>query len=164
VSADRERKILAELIAGEEVEPGLAEQALDRLHVKAEQSEQFKEAIVAALAELGLPGIGYPAPVTEAVRVLSLALDLANEDVPRPPSEILTEGLSGEMEVVRERSEEVADGVHTIPVPKGWSVEQAWEAISRGEGLPAEEVGWANVEIRDGKMTRTYRPEESPDE
>lgn len=26
--------------------------------------------------------------------------------------------------------------VHTIPVPPGWSAEQAWECISRSERLP----------------------------
>jgi hypothetical protein len=26
--------------------------------------------------------------------------------------------------------------IHTIPVPKGWSTEQAWEALRRGDTLP----------------------------
>lgn len=25
--------------------------------------------------------------------------------------------------------------VHVIPVPRGWSIEQAWEAIQRGDTL-----------------------------
>lgn len=40
--------------------------------------------------------------------------------------------------------------VHTIPVPRGWSVEQAWEAIARGDELIDPEPVWANVLIRDG--------------
>ena len=49
------------------------------------------------------------------------------------------------------------DGVHTIPVPRGWSVEQAWEAIRRGQPLPADENGsWANVLIRDGHFAYLY--------
>lgn len=44
------------------------------------------------------------------------------------------------------------DGVHTIPVPRGWSPEQAWEAISRGETLFDKEPGWANVLVRDGRF------------
>ena len=39
--------------------------------------------------------------------------------------------------------------IHTIPVPYGWSIEQAWEAISRGDLLPEEEQSWAVVETDD---------------
>lgn len=156
MSVERETKILAELILGEEVEPGLAEQALRRLKLKAENGEMFKEAIVTALDEL-VTALDSPVPGSQQIfavaETLSQALLLANEDVPRSPSEILTENLPAELEAVWER-EKVEDGIHTIPVPKGWSIEQAWEAISRGEGLPAEEVAWANVEVKDGKMTR----------
>lgn len=35
--------------------------------------------------------------------------------------------------------------IHVIPVPRGWSIEQAWEHISRGELLTDPEPGWANV-------------------
>jgi hypothetical protein len=36
----------------------------------------------------------------------------------------------------------------------GWSVEQAWEAISRGDKLDDRdpEPSWANVLVRDGKL------------
>lgn len=44
------------------------------------------------------------------------------------------------------------DGVHTIPVPRGWTPEQAWEAIRRGDLLTDPEPLWANVVIRDGKF------------
>lgn len=45
----------------------------------------------------------------------------------------------------------MSDVVHTIPVPEGWSVEQAWEAISRGDKLPTQKgCSWANVIVRDG--------------
>lgn len=45
--------------------------------------------------------------------------------------------------------------IHTIPVPRGWSVEQAWEAIRRGALLTdPEPQGWANIEVRDGSMLR----------
>jgi hypothetical protein len=42
--------------------------------------------------------------------------------------------------------------IHTIPVPNGWSVEQAWEAIRRGDELTDPEPMWANVLIRDGNF------------
>lgn len=44
--------------------------------------------------------------------------------------------------------------IHTIPVPLGWSVEQAWEAIKRGEQVPDLAPRWANVEVRSGEMVR----------
>lgn len=44
--------------------------------------------------------------------------------------------------------------IHTIPVPRGWSVEQAWEAISRDDCLSDPYPSWANVETRDGKFLR----------
>lgn len=47
------------------------------------------------------------------------------------------------------------DGVHTIPVPRGWSPEQAWEAIRREDGLEVASIdGWANVLIENGKYVR----------
>lgn len=40
--------------------------------------------------------------------------------------------------------------IHTIPVPPGWSPEQAWEAIKREDDLPEEEdPSWINVETDD---------------
>lgn len=44
------------------------------------------------------------------------------------------------------------DGVHTIPVPRGWSPEQAWEAICRGDLLTDPEPQWANVLVKDGRF------------
>lgn len=44
------------------------------------------------------------------------------------------------------------DGVHTIPVPQGWSPEQAWEAIKRGDVLTDPEPAWANVRVVDGRF------------
>ena len=38
--------------------------------------------------------------------------------------------------------------VHTIPVPEGWSVEQAHEAIRRGDPMPPA-ARWANVLVED---------------
>ena len=157
MSVEREAKILAELILGEDVEVKLAEQALRRLKVKAENGEAFQEAIVTALDELVTALDSSPIPGSQQVfavaETLSQALLLATEDVPRSPSEILTENLPDELETVH-TYEPVKDGVHTIPVPKGWSIEQSWEAVSRGEGLPAEAVEWVRVEVKDGKMTR----------
>lgn len=45
--------------------------------------------------------------------------------------------------------------VHTIAVPYGWSVEQAWEAITRNDPVPAlYPVSWHNVIVRsDGRWT-----------
>lgn len=37
--------------------------------------------------------------------------------------------------------------IHTIPVPKGWSTEQAWEALRRGDTLPDTIQFWTNVEV-----------------
>lgn len=51
-------------------------------------------------------------------------------------------------------NEEHLWAVHTIPVPRGWSIEQAWEAISRGDTLKDEEPDWANVLVRDGMLVR----------
>ena len=42
-----------------------------------------------------------------------------------------------------------AVSIHTIPIPRGWSVEQAWEAIVRKTPLTfeaGEDPRWANVE------------------
>jgi len=53
--------------------------------------------------------------------------------------------------------------IHTIPVPVGWSPEQAWEAISRGDRLehPDGEPTWVNVETRDGRFVRLHLAEEA---
>jgi hypothetical protein len=51
--------------------------------------------------------------------------------------------------------------IHTIPVPAGWSAEQAWEAISRGVEIPNGEPGWTNVEIVDGRLVRWFPTETS---
>lgn len=45
--------------------------------------------------------------------------------------------------------------IHTIPVPHGWTPEQAWEHIARGgihiSGLSAKRpCSWANVRITNG--------------
>lgn len=50
------------------------------------------------------------------------------------------------------------DGIHTIPVPRGMSVEQAWENIVRGVALADREPAWANVEVKDGRMVRVIPP------
>lgn len=44
------------------------------------------------------------------------------------------------------------DGIHTIPVPRGWSPEQAWEAIKRGDDLTDKRSRWANVRIENGRF------------
>ena len=55
--------------------------------------------------------------------------------------------------------------IHTIPVPRGWSVEQAWEAIQRGDLLTdPEPQGWANVEVHSGRMIRVLPPESGDDD
>lgn len=48
------------------------------------------------------------------------------------------------------------DGIHTIPVPHGWSVEQAWEAIQRGTPMQIMRGSWANIEVKDGKMVKVH--------
>lgn len=54
----------------------------------------------------------------------------------------------------------LGDGVHTIPVPHGWTPEQAWEAISRRQLLFDPEPYWANVLIRDGRLVELLDIEE----
>ena len=44
----------------------------------------------------------------------------------------------------------MSDVIHTIPVPRGWSVEQAWEAVKNGDKLNDPNPSWANVVVRDG--------------
>jgi hypothetical protein len=46
------------------------------------------------------------------------------------------------------------DGIYTIPVPRGWSVEQAWEAITRGDRLADPRPCWVNVCVRDGAIRK----------
>ena len=46
--------------------------------------------------------------------------------------------------------------IHTIPVPKGWSIERAWEAISRSDQLPAPH-SWSTVAVRDGKLVKVIK-------
>jgi hypothetical protein len=48
---------------------------------------------------------------------------------------------------------------HTIPVPRGWSIEQAWEAIQRGDLLTDEEPSWANILAVGGKFQKVMWPE-----
>ena len=37
--------------------------------------------------------------------------------------------------------------VHRIPVPSGWSVEQAWEAIRRDDPIPENGSVWADIAV-----------------
>lgn len=50
----------------------------------------------------------------------------------------------------------MTDCIHTIPVPPGWTPEQAWEQISRGELLPTDypesEQRWVSVEVADSTI------------
>jgi hypothetical protein len=56
--------------------------------------------------------------------------------------------------------QEARPTIHTIPVPGGWSPEQAWEAIKRGDlPLPTPPKGWANIETVAGYYTRLHTPE-----
>lgn len=51
--------------------------------------------------------------------------------------------------------------IHTIPVPYGWSIEQAWEAITRDDLLPDEGQSWVNIETDDNdKFVRVIDKEE----
>lgn len=36
--------------------------------------------------------------------------------------------------------------IHTIPVPIGWSPEQAWHAIKNNDVLPDTDAYWVNVD------------------
>ena len=57
------------------------------------------------------------------------------------------------------------DGVHTIPVPRGWSIEQSWEHIRRGVILTDPEPNWAVILVRDTHLVRVLSDEreEEPD-
>jgi hypothetical protein len=57
--------------------------------------------------------------------------------------------------------EKPQDGIHTIPVPRGWSVEQAWEAHCRGAALPADRPSSASVLIRGGRLAYLYEGKRS---
>lgn len=46
------------------------------------------------------------------------------------------------------------DGIHTIPVPRGMSIEQAWECIKRGDPLVDHLPYWANIEVKGDRMVR----------
>jgi hypothetical protein len=163
VSVDLQVATLRDFVDGRDTDQAIARLALDSLakiaRVSSENAEHYKEAIVACLDMFEeVPVAESPAAVDQAVRILNQALDLATEEVPRPPAEILTENLPAEIEVFQERSAE--DGIHAVAVPEGWTVEQAWEAVARGEGVPGEgPVRWANVEVKDGKFVRALIPE-----
>jgi hypothetical protein len=58
----------------------------------------------------------------------------------------------------------VVDGVHTIPVPRGWTAEQAWEAISRGDRLTDPEPVWAHVLVVGGRFVELLEDEGASDE
>lgn len=51
--------------------------------------------------------------------------------------------------------------VHTIPVPHGMSVEQAWEMIRRGDKLKDPNPRWANIETSDdGRFVHLIKVED----
>ena len=52
--------------------------------------------------------------------------------------------------------ERPAASIHAIPVPRGWSVEQAWEAISRGDLLTDPDPAWGVVRVEDGRLTKVF--------
>jgi hypothetical protein len=46
--------------------------------------------------------------------------------------------------------------IHTIPIPRGWSVEQAWEHIDRNDGIVIDgSYWWANILVVDGRYRGT---------
>lgn len=44
--------------------------------------------------------------------------------------------------------------LHVIPVPRGWSAEQAWEAIQRGDLLTDEQPSWSVVRAEAERFVR----------
>jgi hypothetical protein len=46
----------------------------------------------------------------------------------------------------------MSSALHVIPVPQGWSPEQAWEAIKRGDLLTDPEPDWSIVRTENGRM------------
>jgi hypothetical protein len=120
----------------------------------------LKEGMVAALQALTEPDPSLA--IYHAAKIIDETLTELREEPLRPLGEIAAEAITPEaviagVEVVREPP---ADGVHTIPVPEGWSIEQAWETINRGEGMPVDGgVRWANVKVEGGRLTTIYKPE-----
>lgn len=51
--------------------------------------------------------------------------------------------------------------LRTIPVPAGWSIEQAWEAIRRGDLLTDPEPMWANIETDGDRLIRVLPMDDS---
>lgn len=51
-----------------------------------------------------------------------------------------------------------ANGLHVIPVPRGWSVEQAWEAISRGDLLTDADPAWGIARVVNGRYVGLIEP------
>jgi hypothetical protein len=49
--------------------------------------------------------------------------------------------------------------LHVIPVPQGWSVEQAWEAITRGDLLTDPDPYWGIVRAENGRMVELIEVE-----
>lgn len=44
------------------------------------------------------------------------------------------------------------DGIHTIPVPRGMTVQEAWANIKQGALLLDADPDWTNIEVRDGEL------------
>lgn len=49
----------------------------------------------------------------------------------------------------------------SIPVPRDWSVEQAWEAIRRGDDIKEPALWWAAILVEDGKFVRQIEYDEA---
>lgn len=54
--------------------------------------------------------------------------------------------------------------IHTIPVPRGWSPEQAWEAMRRNEHkktFDTDDITWVNIRADDnGNLLKIYYKDE----
>lgn len=50
--------------------------------------------------------------------------------------------------------------IHTIPVPRGMTPEQAWEHVARGDlfGPLQPAWYWTNVEVEDGRLIQVHHP------
>lgn len=53
--------------------------------------------------------------------------------------------------------------LHVIPVPQGWSPEQAWEAISRGDLLTDPDPDWSIIRTESGRMVELVEVESDAD-
>ena len=82
---------------------------------------------------------------------------------PSPEPNAAKRGLTTSAAASSSSQKPSAASIHTIPVPRGWSVEQAWEAISRGDLLTDPDPDWGVVRVENNLLVKTYTFDEGDD-